>query len=468
MSPSPRAFLTARQWRWLMIGGLVLACLLALALRKTGQTRLHPQIVLHTDLQTGGPLATISYAESIRASMGKVEGYPVSQARMIRPYFHPFLLMLHLGFASHRPVSISPDAVWLMICSGFAIHAEVRGEDLQRKLFPQGRDGKVTIEVRRDDFKKNSNNDWEGVFGEFTSRMDGIMATDLKETLTGRFSTTGAKEKAAFEVAFMKTMQPSFAYAAGTMCGIPSITLEGTVQDWEDLAARAEKLRGNDCDWWLDALKPVLAQFTAAADGKVDHGFWRSIYKVLEMSGGDRISGWCVLFFPYVKKYDWKGQERTERWEKNVFLLDPSEQDDWVAELAKTLAQRDARKPIRRPAESYIKEAREQVPDASGLFLPVEPDLQGGGGKVPFDYLTDDFGSSIATVPFVWDYLGTKYDMQFLAGFCGVSYDPQTELLRAEIGWGVRDPRAGRLEEQDIWEEFSQNVHRSSRPTKRK
>ncbi|MEI6655902.1 MAG: hypothetical protein WCP45_14150 [Verrucomicrobiota bacterium] len=98
----------------------------------------------------------------------------------------------------------------------------------------------------------------------------------------------------------------------------------------------------------------------------------------------------------------------------------------------------------------------------------MEPDLQGGGGKVPFDYLTDDFGSSIATVPFVWDYLGTKYDMQFLAGFCGVSYDPQTELLRAEIGWGVRDPRAGRLEEQDIWEEFSQNVHRSSRPTKRK
>ncbi len=46
----------------------------------------------------------ISYAESIRASMGKVEGYPVSQARMIRPYFHPFLLMLHLGFASHRPL----------------------------------------------------------------------------------------------------------------------------------------------------------------------------------------------------------------------------------------------------------------------------------------------------------------------------------------------------------------------------
>ena len=289
--PPSRASRAARRCVWLVVGGLFFAGLLALVLRNSGTSKLHPQIVLHTDLKTGGPLATISYADCIRASMGKVEGYPVSQARMIRPYFHPFLLMLHLGFASHRPVSISPDAVWLMICNGFAIHAEVRGEDLQRKMFPQGRDGKVTIKVRRDDFRKGSNNDWEAVFDEFATTMDGIMANDLKETLTGGFSTTGAKEKAAFEVVFMKTMERSFGYGVGTMCGIPSITLEGTIRDWQNLAARAEKLRGYDCDWWLDALKPVLAQFIAAAGGKVDRDFWRSIYKVQEQSGGDEVSG---------------------------------------------------------------------------------------------------------------------------------------------------------------------------------
>ena len=312
----------ARRYVWLVVAGLFFAGLLALVLRNSSPSKLHPQIVLHTDLKTGGPLATISYADCIRASMGKVEGYPVSQARMIRPYFHPFLLMLHLGFASHRPVSISPDAVWLMICSGFATHAEVKGEDLQRKLFPQGRDGKVTIKVQRDDFKKGSNNDWESVFGEFAERMDKIMANDLKETLTGSFSTTGAKEKAAFEVVFMKTMERSFGYGVETLCGIPSITLQGTVQDWQDLAARTEKLRGYDCDWWLDALKPVLAQFTAAAGGKVDRDFWRSIYKVNEQSGGDVVSGWCVLFFPYVKMHECDGKKGKERWEKNVFLLD--------------------------------------------------------------------------------------------------------------------------------------------------
>ena len=454
----------ARWWWWWVASGLLGAIGgLAFALWHPVTPKLHPQIVLHPELKTGGPLVTISYADCIRASMGKVEGYPIAEKRMIRPYFHPFLLMLHLGFASHRPVSISPDTVWLMICNGFAAHAEVQGE-----LFPQGEDGKVPIKVRRDSFRKGENNDWEGVFGEFAATMDGIMDNDLKETLTAGFSTTGAKEKAAFEVVFMKTMEKSFAYHVSTVCGIPSITLEGTVRDWENLAARAEKLRGFECDWWLDALKPVLAQFTAAAGGKVDRDFWRSIYKVNEQSGGDTVSGWCLLFFPYVKTHDRNGDER---WEKNTFLLDADEREKRVKSLAKILKERDVEDPFKvlglstkMSAAEAEAEAEEAVPKLSGLFLPEEPEPHGGSGKVPFEYRTDDFGSSIVRVPFVWEYLGTNYDMEFLAGFCGVSYDPETELLRAEIGWGVKDPQAGELPEQDIWKEFSQNVYQSGRP----
>jgi hypothetical protein len=451
--------------RWWVVGGLLAAIGgLALALWHPVTPKLHPQIVLHPELKTGGPLATISYGDCIRASMGKVEGYPVSDKRMIRPYFHPFLLMLHLGFASHRPVSISPDAVWLMICNGFATHAEVRGDGLQRKLFPQGRDGKVTIKVRRDGFRKGENNDWEGVFGEFAATMDGIMDNHLKATLTDGFSTTGAKEKAAFEVVFMKTLEQSFGYEVATVCGIPSITLEGTVQDWENLAARAEKLRGYDCDWWLDALKPVLAQFTAAAGGKVDRDFWRSIYKVNEQSGGDTISGWCLLFFPYVKAHDLNGDKR---WEKNAFLLDAAERELKVSALIKLLEEDPfmvLELSTKMSAAEAEAEAEEAVPKLPGLFLPDEPEPLSGGGKVPFVYRSSDFGSSIVRVPFVWEHLGTKFDMVFLAGFCGVSYDPETELLRAEIGWGVKDPGAGALPEQDIWKEFSQNVRQSGKP----
>ena len=32
---------------------------------------------------------------------------------------------------------------------------------------------------------------------------------------------------------------------------------------------------------------------------------------------------------------------------------------------------------------------------------------------------TEEYTSSICSVPFIWDYLGTKYDMNFYAGFSG-------------------------------------------------
>ena len=134
----------------------------------------------------------------------------------------------------------------------------------------------------------------------------------------------------------------------------------------------------------------------------------------------------------------------------------------------KHLKQRDVEyssKPTR-SEESYLKEARRWVPEVAELFVSEKRDPQGGGGRVPFMYRLADFRNSVARVPFAWDYLGTKYNMLFLAGFCGVSYNPENELLRAEIGWGVKDPQVREIEQQDLWEEFDQNVRRSGASAK--
>ncbi len=42
-----------------------------------------------------------------------------------------------------------------------------------------------------------------------------------------------------------------------------------------------------------------------------------------------------------------------------------------------------------------------------------------------------------ANVPFVWNYLGTKYEMKFIGGLIGIKQDPLTLCLRPEIGWAV-------------------------------
>ena len=38
---------------------------------------------------------------------------------------HPLVTALHLAYAEHRPVRLSPDMIWLLICQGVAQH--VRG-----------------------------------------------------------------------------------------------------------------------------------------------------------------------------------------------------------------------------------------------------------------------------------------------------------------------------------------------------
>ncbi len=47
--------------------------------------------------------------------------------------------------------------------------------------------------------------------------------------------------------------------------------------------------------------------------------------------------------------------------------------------------------------------------------------------------------SSASQVPFVWNYLGTEYDYQFLAGVLTIEQDKTTRAVRPRIGWAVRE-----------------------------
>jgi hypothetical protein len=46
------------------------------------------------------------------------------------------------------------------------------------------------------------------------------------------------------------------------------------------------------------------------------------------------------------------------------------------------------------------------------------------------------FPSHVSTVPFVWDYVGTRYDMTFAAGVTGVDFDDDT-FLAPRLGYAV-------------------------------
>jgi len=86
-------------------------------------------------------------------------------------------------------------------------------------------------------------------------------------------------------------------------CGIPSIELTGTLDDWKQLREKTEKLAQYDLEWWIKELLPVIDKFVEACQGKPDLLFWNSVCNIYGASGMSTspISGWVQVFFPYLK-----------------------------------------------------------------------------------------------------------------------------------------------------------------------
>ena len=56
--------------------------------------------------------------------------------------------------------------------------------------------------------------------------------------------------------------------------------LEGTPEDWQSVARRAEQFGSLDLEWWLEPLRGILQQFVAASQGVVDVPFWQITLQV--------------------------------------------------------------------------------------------------------------------------------------------------------------------------------------------
>jgi hypothetical protein len=303
---------------------------------------------------------------------------------------HPVIAALHRAFTQHRPLCLSPDMVWLLLCQGVAHHINLHAEALRSRLVRH--QGKARILVRRDDFVKGSpENPWGEVVGEFSARIQEHIGP-AHGLFVPRFSTTGPAERVASEIVLLDAVKSYFRYVLQTLCGIPAVTLEGTVEDWQELAERAREFARFDLQWWLTSLEPILQEFIAAARGQVRQPFWESIYKFGSFSGGAAVTGWIAAFFPYFKGGDGAA----------------TVQNPWLAAGGEKL-------------RALL----------SGQWDRQRFDL---GGPSP-----GDFPGGLARAPFVWEYLGAPFDMELLGGFVGVAQDSATLALRPEVGWAIRE-----------------------------
>lgn len=222
---------------------------------------------------------------------------------IVQTYSHSFVQAVYQAYADHRPLEISPDMMWLMIAQGFALHVKENAEDL-RKIFVD-HEGQVNLDVPRISYHPKSKAFWEGIFPDFSAAIENNTKEEVWKLMSPEFSTTTKIEKAAFEITLMDAMSPYFTYSVSIICGIPEITVEGTVEDWEKIETRIEELNKYKLGWWADDLKHIISECKKASQGEVNKKFWKNIfivnYQDMVCGQDPYYQGWVFKMFPYLK-----------------------------------------------------------------------------------------------------------------------------------------------------------------------
>ena len=222
----------------------------------------------------------------------------------------PFYTGMVRAFSDHRPITLSPDLIWMLISQAFSHDVNADPEKFRDKLV--GFDGKVALVVETDKPLYSPEFDWTSTIDGFAAKIEANTQNDVAKLITADFSTTGTAERLASEIVLMETTKSFFEFIIMySGCGFPSITLTGTVQDWQSILDRTESLRKLGAGRWAAELKPILKQFVQAAGGNPDKAFWQDIVMkntVENLRGGacsmdkpTELDGWFLKFMPYDK-----------------------------------------------------------------------------------------------------------------------------------------------------------------------
>lgn len=219
--------------------------------------------------------------------------------------FHPLIAAAATAFKQHYPLVLSPDMLWLTVLQGVAQHVANHSDSLRSKLVQQQTKIELVVDSATGLLPTNSAEMLDAVtsFKDLISRH---IQPDKAFLLQTEFSTTTDIERIAMSVVLMDTFQPYFDYVFACICGIPSITLEGTSEDWALLESKVQALHESDLDlsWWTGHLLPLCRHFVGASGNDVDTAHWNNLFKLTQRYGREDLNGWLLKFIPYIKHDD--------------------------------------------------------------------------------------------------------------------------------------------------------------------
>ena len=217
---------------------------------------------------------------------------------------HPVLQGFVNAYKNHRPVTISPDIIWLLIIQGFSQHVSANAEQL-RPMFVNF-DGQKELVVDRQDlnfFAMQSEDYEKEIFPDFIKQISEYTGKSIVETMTPNFTTTTTVSLAVGQLSIMSAMKNYFKYKVSLGgCGFPYVTIEGSLEDWTKINTKLNELKKYKFEWFTDKITEIVNKIIETKKGNVDQKFWKEMIRFKEPDGSyspDYIDGWFTKFFPY-------------------------------------------------------------------------------------------------------------------------------------------------------------------------
>ena len=282
------------------------------------------------------------------------------------------------AYAEHRPLVLSPDMVWLLISQGFARYVNAHSDELRNQIVSHTEKMDLVVETTKNLLYEDA--DWKKLIAGFAAQINEYTKGDVAKTITADFTTTGVTERIVSQVTLMETVKTYFDYVVHYMgCGIPSITLMGTPQDWQKVLEKTEQLEKYGMGDWFKSLKPILTEFIKASEGKPNQAFWQNMVK---KENPDKLVGNKVCDF-----------------------RKPTVLDGWMLKL---------------------------FPDENGLTLDQVPHIH----EMPSERVYVDFRYQVIDIANGNVIVDTP--MELIAGYIGTEVDTLTHALTPKMGWMVR------------------------------
>lgn len=264
-----------------------------------------------------------------------------------------FALIVSRAYNEHKNLQFTPDDVWASILSSFSIYVNANSEEI-RDLLVDFKD-KKDLWIAIDPEEAQDYNMQVERFNNLIS--NNIKNAELVDVLISKFSTSTQDTKFVMSILSMSTFNKYFDYKCMIRCGIPKVTMLGTVDDYKKILNNIKFLQKydnpqNHLEKWFKQLIPVIWNMISSISGNPDLSWWNKCCTVKElMSGTPRISGWVTAFNPYGLKNTFLLTEDSVEIKETDFLshsgqtdihyYDPSEHYLYSVNLTGTLTSID-------------------------------------------------------------------------------------------------------------------------------